>query len=63
MKKIEIIIFKAKTIDNKIVKGSGCTQKDNNKTYIFGVDSKGVFNEVEVITETVQLTRKWKLIK
>ncbi|MBS7213220.1 MAG: hypothetical protein SO083_07430 [Megamonas funiformis] len=64
MKRIEIIIFKGKTThDNKIVRGSGCVQKNNNKTYIFGQDANGIYHEVEVVTETIQISRIWKYIK
>lgn len=62
MKRREIIKFKAKTIIDgaKVtVRGSGCHQRKDGKTYIFGTDKKGVFHEVEVITETVSIERDW----
>lgn len=63
MKKQEIIKFKAKTIINDArvtVRGSGCYQKPDGKTYIFGVDKRGIFHEMEVITETLSIERDWR---
>lgn len=62
MKRTEILIFKGKTLDYRIVRGSGCVQK-KGKTYIFGIDTFGVFREVEVITETVVILRRWENVK
>lgn len=61
---MERIVFTAKTIlkDNSraTVRGSGCHQKEDGSTYIFGVNCKGEYKEVKIIVETLKIERSWK---